>query len=298
MDGLLIEIGGLSGLPDSAPIVPSVDPIESAGSLYLYEPAHPVEAWAAGAPTHGSTVPNVVGSFAADLLGVAESAVDGAVTMAGMSGTQGKVERTAKGGLHAIYSQTHATNIATANSCYFLLAAPAAIQSYIVANYDNVMYLSLWFNVTRLSPTGKAGNAIHQLVNASGSSVNYKTYSAQSGTQPASASKREAPYLSGSASTGTKFLNVGVTGHTGTAPGTVNVWPFVVGNVGSMNANTTAKEAAPSVVLYRAYLEDLTVSGRTYADVDAIDHALYTREVLTPGGRYYGDTYTDPATIP
>jgi hypothetical protein len=42
----------------------------------------------------------------------------------------------------------------------------------------------------------------------------------------------------------------------------------------------------------------LTVSGRTYAEVDAIDHALYTREVLTPGGRYYGDTYTDPATLP
>lgn len=48
----------------------------------------------------------------------------------------------------------------------------------------------------------------------------------------------------------------------------------------------------------RAYVEDLTVSGRTYAEVDAIDHALYTKEVLTPGSRYYGDTFTDPATIP
>lgn len=29
----------------------------------------------------------------------------------------------------------------------------------------------------------------------------------------------------------------------------------------------------------------------------AIDHALYTTHVLTAGGRYYGDTYTDPATV-
>lgn len=34
------------------------------------------------------------------------------------------------------------------------------------------------------------------------------------------------------------------------------------------------------------------------AEVDAIDHALYTSHVLTAGGRYFGDTFTDPATIP
>jgi len=39
------------------------------------------------------------------------------------------------------------------------------------------------------------------------------------------------------------------------------------------------------------YLEDLTVSGRTYADVDALDNALYT-EAFGAGGAYSGDTYT------
>lgn len=29
----------------------------------------------------------------------------------------------------------------------------------------------------------------------------------------------------------------------------------------------------------------------------AIDSALYTKEVLTVGSRYYGDTYTDPNTL-
>lgn len=64
------------------------------------------------------------------------------------------------------------------------------------------------------------------------------------------------------------------------------------------NAIGGIRERLSSSIFYRAYIEDLTVSGRTYAEVDAIDYALYTKEVLTPGGRYYGDTYTDPATIP
>ena len=58
-----------------------------------------------------------------------------------------------------------------------------------------------------------------------------------------------------------------------------------------------SKDKAASWKLYRFYLEDLTVSGRTYAEVDAMDNALYTQEVLTPGGRYYGDTQTSVSTI-
>lgn len=50
-------------------------------------------------------------------------------------------------------------------------------------------------------------------------------------------------------------------------------------------------------LFYRAYIEDLTVSGRSYAAVDALDYAEYTKQVTTAGGRYYADTYTDPATI-
>ena len=53
-----------------------------------------------------------------------------------------------------------------------------------------------------------------------------------------------------------------------------------------------------SWILYRTYVEDLSVSGRTYAEVDALDYALYEKHVLTADGRYYGDTYTDPATLP
>jgi hypothetical protein len=47
-------------------------------------------------------------------------------------------------------------------------------------------------------------------------------------------------------------------------------------------------------VLYRAYIEDLTVSGRTYAQVQALDYALW-QAAFAPGGRYAGDTFTPPA---
>jgi len=51
-------------------------------------------------------------------------------------------------------------------------------------------------------------------------------------------------------------------------------------------------------VLYRLYIEDLTVSGRSYADVDALDLLGYQQQVLSPEGRYSADTIlTNPATV-
>lgn len=74
---------------------------------------------------------------------------------------------------------------------------------------------------------------------------------------------------------------------------------FQCGGIGAFNRNmlnelgSGAILTMPSLVFYRFYIEDLTVSGRTYEEVKAIDDALYTKEVLTAGGRYYGDTWTE-----
>lgn len=46
-------------------------------------------------------------------------------------------------------------------------------------------------------------------------------------------------------------------------------------------------------IFHRFYMEDLTVSGRTAAEVDAIDTELYIRHVLKSGGRHYGERYTN-----
>lgn len=57
-----------------------------------------------------------------------------------------------------------------------------------------------------------------------------------------------------------------------------------------------AHHRMPSMILYRFVLEDLTVTGRSFATADAIDAAQFAAAFGT-GGRYNGDTYTDPATI-
>lgn len=112
--------------------------------------------------------------------------------------------------------------------------------------------------------------------------------------------------------------NQGVTGAWGgggASAGAVNystasAWKHAVqasGAVATSNAGSSFKvqggspsnyQSCGSQVVYRFYIEDLTASGRTYAQVRDLDYALYQREVLTAGGRYYGDTHTDPTTIP
>lgn len=53
---------------------------------------------------------------------------------------------------------------------------------------------------------------------------------------------------------------------------------------------------AGSWALYRVYIEDLTISKRTHAQVYAMDEALFNT-AFSAGGKYYNDTYTDPTTI-
>jgi len=61
--------------------------------------------------------------------------------------------------------------------------------------------------------------------------------------------------------------------------------------------NSGSKDNAGSWAFMRAYIEDLSISGRTFDEVAAIDSGLYSKEVLTSGGRYYNDTYTNPSTL-
>lgn len=70
---------------------------------------------------------------------------------------------------------------------------------------------------------------------------------------------------------------------------------FGVGTIGAWIGGNYNK--ATSRIIYRARIEDLTVSGRTYEEVEAIDFALYTA-AFAVGGKFYGDTYTDPTTFP
>lgn len=305
--GRFITLPGVNPGTDR-PLVTAIDALQSAGSLFLADLTHPANPFPAGVPVDLATVPNIMSANAQTLTGVASN-LDGIYRVAGMDGTQkGKVERSAKGGLHAIYSNTHATNITTSNSVYARLDYGSAIRDYLAAHYtDRSFFVSLWTNATRLAPSGKQFNALNIIASTTSSSGNFKNTIGVNGISDPNDGERlnrhDVTYGLGPKINNTSRFGYSVlaapNNQIPTTAAQLLAYAFQVGNWGTMNSYSTAKEGVPSAVLYRAYIEDLTVSGRTYAQVDALDFAEYTKQVLTPGGRYYGDTVpTDPATIP
>lgn len=57
-----------------------------------------------------------------------------------------------------------------------------------------------------------------------------------------------------------------------------------------------ATSGNPSWILYRIYIEDLSLSGRTYEQVKAIDDAEFAK-AFAAGGKFFDDTWNDPATV-
>ena len=273
----------------TAPKLATVDPIESSGSLFLLDPTHLSEQWPAGVPANTTTLPNLFWKNAATLVG-------GGATKASLAAyvrnvfttiTTAVKERTTKGGLHVI----HPTATAAANES-LTLAIPDNVKEYIRANPTHTYYLSQWTDVTRAST--QTGNNIMACIS---SNSKFVAAFAQKTNFPSIVDGARAPLGTGVA--GKSFRSVGAVPDTGfgtdadteTATNPTNSSVFIVGS------RATGTAGQHSAIFYRAYLEDLTVSGRTYAQVDAIDYAMFTKEVLTLGGRYYGDTFTAVSTV-
>lgn len=270
------------------PIAPPIDPIGAAGSLLLLDPTHPANPWAAGVPAHDSFVPNLFRDRLSTLAGTA-AGLDAKVYNAGLTAGAGLVERSGKGGLHGIISPTNGT----AAGVGLNLFDPDALWNYIKANPTHAYYVSLWQRTTRAATA--AGN-VGQMIHASNSKFIGAVLSAATFPNVRQGAR------SYEAGVGPKHYNVGAVPDDGIATDGATVpaqrSAFMVGNMASPNATTGRRGLAGSHIFYRAYIEDLTVSGRTYAAVDAIDRALYLAEVVNAGGRYYNDTHTDVATLP
>lgn len=292
------------------------DPILTDGSLMLVEPGHPL-APISSVPAAGATMEleNIARDEAASLLSATESQMRSLVSRAAsLTSTAGTLELSGKGGLHAIISQA-----ASSANNGVTVALPTKVKDYLVANDGHDFFFSLWGRVTRalgggLSGSGGAFERKAQIVGTASPGTLYLAAmidsTSLSGTYPDTNGATGSLQLlgrrgiGGNLTAGTAFLrNIGVNDWTGTSgnPGAppaagsmeaqVNMGPVGV-FTGSRQAN-----AHTSWIFYRLYLEDLTVSGRSYAEVDALDQAQYTAEVSTSGGRYNGDTYTAPATI-
>jgi hypothetical protein len=279
------------------------------GGMILIDPMHPVNPWAAGVPANAAEVPNLLAAQAAPIVGLSASVLNLTVARAGLSGALGLAERTTKGGLHVISSQSSAViPSGTADTNYFRLAGVGSwfsnwLQASAYDRYINAsLYVSQWLRITRFHKTGGAATATLQISASASPTANRRNLFHNTNEYPNFAPSSAGALLLGTTdavghgTNGAKLKATGSKGHGGSATALVS-YLFLAGNTGGVNTFTSAANSTPSVVLYRTYVENLDVSGRTYATVFALDQAQFTKDVLTAGGRYYGDTYTDPATI-
>lgn len=289
----------------SRPSALSIDPVAAqVGALVLIDPTNPIFGKKfTGVPAHGATVPNLAWQTAAASVGGTQSSLAAVVDTVGMSGNKGAMERTGKGGIHAIFSQV--SNTAAADRTHYALVVPEPVRTYLDRNPGHSIYLSIWGRSTRR--TDAASGQVVSISGIDAGTTAYRAYLNENGNTAPSAGGSTFLGSRGNGATplGNYIKNVGAAGTAGeftigTSSPTERARLWGIGNTGFLNTYNGGQTPAPlghsgSHILYRAYLEDLTLSGRTYAQVDALDNAYYTEEVLTPGGRYYGDTFTAPA---
>lgn len=273
------------------------------GSFCFVEPGHP---WA---PQHltnkqAATLPNLAfGMTDWSVVAPGATSSNTGMTLSTAGSTPGYVgsEMTAKGGLHGIAANT------VFNAHVYQGAAASVLQSLIHSANGHKFYVAMSHRVTR-PKTGTGGDSYGGITSANTRA--FWNFSA-AGDLPATGNARSLGATHHGATDsagGLIFRSVGLNGTGATSenpwlasnnttaanPDAFNLW-----KVGS-NANwevvsgSTATKA--SHILYFVYIEDLTASGRTFADADAALYAYHQR-IHGVGGRYNGDTWTDPASF-
>ena len=308
LDRMRLKLGA-TFVGSTAQVLIDIDPVApTAGGLLLVEAAHPLGGFPTGVPVNGGVLTNHLRDQAASLLGVSAATLDPVMQVVNMTGSFGKVERTTKGGVHAIQSVTQTTV-----DQGFQIPCPLPIVTYMKAHPENTFFISVWNQPTRLHPG--PGTVLNNYAYIGGPPTDLASVALGLGSiQPQNA---QGQLMVGRLNQqrafhdGANFVNnTKVTGQIAAASleaaftGEVNVAGrydvFNVGNFNHVNRTVTSGRGKQGArVFWRAYMEDLTVSGRSFATVSALDVAEYNKQVVFEGGRYYGDTIpTDPSTIP
>ncbi|MGR3822454.1 MAG: hypothetical protein ACU0A5_07745 [Salipiger marinus] len=300
MTGLIVIGGGNYTGPGTRPA--NYDDIltEGDGSLFLID----VRNWNAGVPAHGARLPNIA-RIQAESLGVGTpDETAGVFVQVGdlPGGSYGLVERTARGGLHVAVRQSadvpalHGYNI----------ELPDAIMAYMIENYDHDFYYSQWRDLTRAALTTSPDGAKSMLGVEAGSAGGFAMMSHSSGQERPTSSTRVGRTVQGAGINTSGLTRMAISGPY--TPGSSAI-PLTAqyatglarsiaqfGTVQRQNNYSPLAAALQSWVFYRAYFEDLTVSGRSHAEVDAIDAAMFSAAIGV-GGRLVGDTYTAPTAV-
>lgn len=282
-----------TGLPILRP-----DSLMSDGTLFLVDFGRSETAPTGSVPAHNALIGNLAWETAAQVIGSGtESSLSGVFenTLVGVP-TMGLVERSSKFGVAVIASQS-ANDTSNRHAG---IAVPSSILSHILTNTPgHEFYVSIWGRLTR-----NATQTTDSICTA-GSVLSANNHAFNFFRQPAFSPSSGSPFVGGrsvpnSLATGNFFRNIAFDEFTGTEPSLGNFncayWFGQRGIYSSFQRN-----AAASGIIYRMYIEDLTHArltdaSRTYANVDAADKAAFDLAFNT-GGRFNGDTFTDPATI-
>lgn len=285
---LPFETTGSVPVPPPASFLP---PAGTPGVVALFEPGH------AGSGKTG--VPSTGDSF----LDIAEART--AITLGGPSGGLGIVntvpttstvsfaERTAKGALHV--ASAHSGAASPYQSFSVGLGQPR--RDYINARSaaGDTFFLGGYWAVTRVTKSGGTAYstglpvaALRQTFDLANILEAVGTVGANAWPFPSDGSR----FVGSRAETHGAFRYASVAAKGPMASGFAVANNFIV--LGARDAITV--NAAPSIAAYVIYTENLTASGRTFAQVDAALKADFTQRVLTPGGKYHGDSWTDPTS--
>lgn len=262
----------------SLPVIRN-DALLSKGSLFLFDPSHSMGGFEGAVA--GAVVPNIAWKEASALMpGETQESLGGRV-FHNLAVGEIMVERTPKKGVHIINSLTKQT--ADRN---WHVQPSSKIAAYMAANGPtHKFYVSLWLQRTRRG-VGPAGSSFHLFNNPGNMFI-----APSEGLNGIGRLNYRATDDNGGAVPHHRFTNTDINGVTG-VPTTFQLGSGML----SSYTGATYQNKQNSIILYRAYIEDLTVSGRTYAEVDALDYALY-QAAFSAGGRYFGDTFTSPDTL-
>lgn len=297
-------------VPFTNPNMPYIynDPVISKGTLVLVDMAHPAQPAAAGIPANGALLPNIAWKTAQRIIGTGTQSSLSAVFDIGPAFTSsvGVLERSGKGGLHAMMSPTTASGTGKGVAIH----TPQEVVDYMLANPTHKYYYSLWFRPTRFANNtsrlayiymNSAGDASTQLLFAIGSAsaASLPTSNKRLGYRRGRNSLRPSddPTLAFPYSE-PLMMNIAVDGNTGTVnvAGAAAQALSTLWQAGSYPSTVGASgNGFMSSIFWRATLEDLTAAGRSYGEMDMIDAALYAKQCQAAGGKFYADTYTTPA---
>jgi hypothetical protein len=276
-----------------------LDPVLAPGAILLADMAHPNNPVAVPATVADNMIiPNIAYQQAVTLAGGSNHADWLARAGTGMVVTGGtpeaKLEKSGKGGLHVIMSRTN--DISGRGFFVGERAKSTKLTQYLLANPGHTYGLWLWERCTQvgLASTPEPVSSILYNNGVGTNDIAWRMDRAAS-TGPSAISSAD-PSLP--QAVGNRRRGIATTGYSGAVPTSdlnVHLLAWVIGN--QIEGSTTLHKSR-SAILYRLYLEDLTVSGRTFAQVDALDAAQWTAAIGT-GGRYEAatETFTDPATV-